>query len=541
MIFWYTFLTEFDCALVADINPGSGDALQVGFGMAPRRQFAQAWSGRLYFQANDGTSGAELWRTTETGVELVADIEPGPAGSAPHAFAVFNNALYFAATTAATGEALFRYDGTSVSLAAETVPGPAGAKINGLTVYNGALYFTRLPEGELVKVWRFDGIGAAPVTAINQFPSFGSIAGTSRLFVVFKGRLYYVLISSQASRYQLWCFDGSVAEKIKDLTPQTYRSLSEFDLGVFDDGLYFGVLAPAPGGEDDELQGELWRYDGQSSLTKMATLTSTPDQGIGLTPRHFVTFDNRLYFTAGGNLFSCDGATVENVSSANSTIPSAVSMLSTFNVEDDSRLFMTGAADGDDTFSHEPYLFDGIEATLIENIMPDAAPIPGSYPTFATQSGDRLYFYAEDEAHGRELWSVTASHVLEINAVLIPIWEDKLKWPVEEGVNDLALATYLVTEREAPRLLARTLVQLPSDPDRLEVPIIAIDRRASRWPRAFALLSVVFDRRGEDRLDVGVQHFGISTENARTTLARQAASFGRRLSLSDVMTATVSR
>lgn len=46
--------------MVADINPGPGDSLY-GFPPTVRRLFANA-NGTLFFAANDGTHGVELWK-----------------------------------------------------------------------------------------------------------------------------------------------------------------------------------------------------------------------------------------------------------------------------------------------------------------------------------------------------------------------------------------------------------------------------------------------------------------------------------------------
>ena len=65
---------------------------------------------KMYFTANDGSTGAELWVTdgTEVGTKLVYDLNPGIAESTPSNFQVMGNYLYFFATTEATGTELWQ-------------------------------------------------------------------------------------------------------------------------------------------------------------------------------------------------------------------------------------------------------------------------------------------------------------------------------------------------------------------------------------------------------------------------------------------------
>ena len=74
---------------VVDINLGAGDSYPA---------FLTVFGNELYFQANDGVRGAELWKMNTAGTaSRVADINLGSIGSYPAQLTVFDNALYFSA------------------------------------------------------------------------------------------------------------------------------------------------------------------------------------------------------------------------------------------------------------------------------------------------------------------------------------------------------------------------------------------------------------------------------------------------------------
>jgi ELWxxDGT repeat protein len=141
--------------LVADIFPGASSS-------SPEDLFC--YRGALYFTADDGVSGREVWRVSLLAPLLlplvptrVTDISPGPGsafvagGQGPASFAVFRGQLLFAADDGGpTGRELW---GTGVGrsaagggpdfarLLADLDPGPSSSSPSELAVYHGILYF----------------------------------------------------------------------------------------------------------------------------------------------------------------------------------------------------------------------------------------------------------------------------------------------------------------------------------------------------------------------------------------------------------------
>lgn len=100
---WVSDGTVSGTVLLKDVNPGSGSG-----GLFPT-VFASSGTTRVYFTANDGNSGTELWTSngTEAGTLLVADLTPGATGSTINNLRKAGGKLYFTHTTAATGNELY--------------------------------------------------------------------------------------------------------------------------------------------------------------------------------------------------------------------------------------------------------------------------------------------------------------------------------------------------------------------------------------------------------------------------------------------------
>ena len=116
-------------SLLRDVDPSTADAIALD-----RQPFVSG--NLLYFAADDGVRGLELWRSdgTEAGTTLVRDVNTTPLSSNPSWLTRVGDQVFFSATTrTGTGGSrgpkvtgLWKTDGT----AAGTVP----VKTDGLTI-----------------------------------------------------------------------------------------------------------------------------------------------------------------------------------------------------------------------------------------------------------------------------------------------------------------------------------------------------------------------------------------------------------------------
>src|SRR5262249_30232027 len=108
--------------------------------------------GKLYFAANAGSGrtalGVELWTSdgTAAGTHPVADINPGPAGSNPAGLTPGTDAtgkavLYFTADDGTYGIELWKYAGTPASMVA-ALRSRGSSTPSGLLSFDGSLLFT---------------------------------------------------------------------------------------------------------------------------------------------------------------------------------------------------------------------------------------------------------------------------------------------------------------------------------------------------------------------------------------------------------------
>jgi ELWxxDGT repeat protein len=181
--------------IVKDIKPGSASSVPWGLINA---------NGTLYFQADDGNSGPELWKSDGTagGTIMVKDIKPGTNGSEPASLTNVNGTVYFQAQDGISGIELWKSDGTLAGtvMLKDINPGPSWSEPNDFTNVNGILYFYALSPTAGQELWKSDGTSAGTVMVIDIATGTNSSSPDNLTNV--NGTLFFVALNG--SGRELW-------------------------------------------------------------------------------------------------------------------------------------------------------------------------------------------------------------------------------------------------------------------------------------------------------------------------------------------------
>ena len=248
---WVSDGTADGTLLDADVAPGTfedyyGDIQPSSSDI----QYFGIYNGKLYFSAFED----EVWVSdgTAEGTQLVANIGANTSNSNPGLFTEFNDKLYFVANDGENGDELWVSDGTSegTELAVDIAPGGASSTPSNLIEFNDKLYFTAFRD----ELWVSDGTfeGTEKATDIN--------IGASDGLAEFNGKLYFSAFQEDTGR-ELWATDGTTegTQLVADINPGTNSSLP-YGFTEFNGKLYFAALKEGIGFE-------LWSTDGTTEGT----------------------------------------------------------------------------------------------------------------------------------------------------------------------------------------------------------------------------------------------------------------------------------
>ena len=361
---WRSDGTARGTRMVKDINPGTGWSNISGI---------TAVNGAVFFSADDGVHGAELWRSdgTARGTRMVRDIRAGSQGSGPFYLTNVGGTLYFTASVPQIAE-LWRSDGTE---AGTTLVKAIG--VENLFGLNGTLYFENgggLYTGDL---WRSDGTEAGTTIVKSLVNYLG--------FINLNGSLFFTAGDANYQGSQLWRTDGTEAGTtvVKDFGPG-----SSIYPGPTSGGTIYLTAAFKPVGP---IPNQLWRSDGTEAGT---TFVKQIQGGIF---ELAVAKGGPLYFSGARALWRSNG-TPRGTTVLKGNSPGGLSPASLTTVK--STLYFTGV---DKRHGEELWRSDGTRAGT--RVVRDVSR--GSHssdPTNLTAVGGTLFFTAKDGRHGRELW-----------------------------------------------------------------------------------------------------------------------------------------
>lgn len=247
------------------------DAANVGTDVAVSL-FGQPWDGdalgqALYYPSSDG----ELWKADGVAATRVRDLRPTSTTHSLHSPVVrMGSRVYFAADDGVSGLELWTSDGTSAgtTLVTDIVAGSGGALVEGITIpvklwatSTKVFFFARTGVG--IELWVSDGTSAGTRLVGDLTPNGDTFTATSEI-VVFQDQVFF-----SGGDGELWKSDGTPAGtvQVKDLLPGTSRA-SPSDFFVSGTQLFF--TARNTGGFL-----ELWRTDGTTAGTVLLAPRAT--------------------------------------------------------------------------------------------------------------------------------------------------------------------------------------------------------------------------------------------------------------------------
>ncbi|TWT37656.1 Peptidyl-prolyl cis-trans isomerase A precursor [Posidoniimonas corsicana] len=446
---WKTDGTVEGTSMVADIRPGAGSSYPTELVNV---------NGTLFFAADDGASGLELWKSdgTADGTTLVRDIRPGtttnegvttPNSSTPQSLTAVGGTLFFTAEDGVSGRELWASDGTQsgTRLVRNIFTGqsndgstPLSSSPSQLTDVDGTLFFAASDAAAGRELWKSDGTATGTVMIKDLFEGtypyylndedqtyVGRYANNSNpgLFTELNGELYFVAGNDEVGA-ELWKSDGTEAGTVvvKDIRPGEAGAFVNLDTMVSTGGLLFFTANDGVNGS------ELWKSDGTAEgtvLVKDVRPGAAGQHGSGQLQNYtsLTAVDGKVYFAGndgvnGRELWVSDGTEagtrmVADISpgddadgNVNNSYPAymqsvdGVLYFSAFSVASGRELWKTdGTTEG---------------TVLVEDRIHGEK---GSYPNELADINGTL-FYSSEENNARELWMVAPEDDFHLTIVV---------------------------------------------------------------------------------------------------------------------------
>jgi ELWxxDGT repeat protein/parallel beta-helix repeat protein len=376
--------------LLKDINAGSAGSFAAGF---------TAVNSTVFFSANEGTHGTELWESSGStaGTQMVTDLFPDFYSSYPTALTNVNGTLFFIGDDG-HGKAIWETNGSATGTTQVSPPAVYLFGFQSLANVNGTLFFPGFDFTHGMELWKSNGSQAGTQLAADVSPGLPGSSPNDLTNV--NGSLFFTAFTPTRGR-ELWVSNGTQAGTIL---------LRDINSGGQGSGVHYltNVNGTAFFSASDGTHGqELWKSNGTPAGTVL--VKDINSGSAGAYPAGLVNVNGTLFFSAsdgihGAELWSSNGtaagtAVIKDIDAG--SLGSYPGSLTNVN----GTLFFHA---NNGTSGIELWRSNGTAAgtTLVKDINPG----PGnSSPNNLTVANGTLFFTATNRVSGQELWMSNGS------------------------------------------------------------------------------------------------------------------------------------
>jgi ELWxxDGT repeat protein len=399
---WTSNGTPGGTSMVKDINPGTGSSFN-GF-----EDDLTAFNGKLYFAANDGTHGLQLWLSNGTPGGTVPLLDAtGSAINFPAALTPDGATLYFTGSNA-NGSGLWKSDGTPANTAFVASAPTALFGNEMLGVVGSKVYFPASDVSHGDELWSSDGTATYTglLKDINVLTDSNPTAITN-----LNGQAVFVA-NDGVDGAELWISNGTPGgtQLVKDIFPGSGSGLDTFlgggNLLNANGTLYFFA------GDGTANETQLWKSDGTQANTQMVMAFTPSGSGSGTSSSgSLVNIGSEVYFAVD------DGAHGQELWKSNGT-PGGTSLVDDINLGTGdssptqltvvgSHVFFLATSTGDPA-DEGLWMTDGTTTTLVK---------AGAQHILGSANG-QLYFELFDSAmNQQELWVTNGTTTTLVTAL----------------------------------------------------------------------------------------------------------------------------
>jgi ELWxxDGT repeat protein len=252
-----------------------------------------SFSTGVVFAATSEEHGEELWYASRDEITLVSDIYPGSESSSPGEFTLVQDQLFFVANDGVQGREVWKLESAGAEPSRVTSLSsnrrPSSGNPGGLVACNGVLYFAATDDIHGRELWSTDGSEEGTRLVADIFKGAPS-SYPEELTAV--GDKIFFRAEAYETGAELFGSDGTtagtflVADKAAGYVDFQPRELTEFDGTLF-------MVARGTAGDGRPIESTIWYVEG--GLLKVLTVASSEP---GAQPKELTVVGDQLFFSS---------------------------------------------------------------------------------------------------------------------------------------------------------------------------------------------------------------------------------------------------